>query len=49
MQEEFTHVIDWTKVRTVEDVKNILKGLEFTFNPNKLPEVIKPYLESRVQ
>lgn len=32
---DFTHVIDWDKVRKVEDVIELLKGLDMSFDPAK--------------
>ena len=39
------HSIDWTKVRTVEDVVAILKGMRITVNePSAQYDELKPYL-----
>jgi len=44
MEEDWL-MIDWDKVNDLEDVINILKGLQPVFQPNELiSERIKPYL-----
>lgn len=32
----FTHVIDWDKVQTVEDIKTILQSFNIKLDPNNL-------------
>ena len=45
---EFTpkqhHVIDWDKVNTIEDIKEILKGLSMSVDITVCSEKLKPYL-----
>lgn len=43
------YIIDWSKVKTVEDLKNVMKAFGMTFDINQVPECVKPYLELRVQ
>lgn len=32
---EFTHVVDWDKIQDIDDVVELLKGLDMRFNPAK--------------
>ncbi len=41
---DFTHVIDWDKVKKVEDVIEILKGLDIKLNPDKMNPRLKKYV-----
>jgi len=39
------HEIDWSKVKTVEDVKEVLKGLRITVDPKFMPDSMIKYLK----
>jgi len=40
----FTHVIDWDKINTLEDVIEILKGLDIKIDPKQINPRLKPFI-----
>lgn len=41
---KFEYVIDWDKVNTLEDLKEIVKGLGIKVDPSSCSENLLPYI-----
>lgn len=40
------YTVDWSKVTTIDDIKAILEGLQFTVSPLSMAHIkLKPYLK----